>query len=98
MMSFLTAVVTSRYPTTNNQLRTSSNPRRQATIYDGKVIVQPVEQQENTHLEQVEATQGNNGLSSVTTAKGRVIFPSTALCPREKGMKHYPGLLDTQTS
>ncbi|GKE13552.1 retrovirus-related pol polyprotein from transposon TNT 1-94, partial [Tanacetum coccineum] len=37
MMSFLTAVVTSRYPTTNNQLRTSSNPRQQAIIYDGKV-------------------------------------------------------------
>nr|GEX77410.1 hypothetical protein [Tanacetum cinerariifolium] len=32
MMSFLTAVVTSRYPPTNNQLRTSSNPRQQATI------------------------------------------------------------------
>nr|GFD18902.1 hypothetical protein [Tanacetum cinerariifolium] len=27
MMSFLTSVVTSRYPATNNQLRTSSNPR-----------------------------------------------------------------------
>ncbi|GKE97358.1 retrovirus-related pol polyprotein from transposon TNT 1-94, partial [Tanacetum coccineum] len=27
MMSFLTTVVTSRYPTTNNQLRNSSNPR-----------------------------------------------------------------------
>ncbi|GJZ14991.1 retrovirus-related pol polyprotein from transposon TNT 1-94 [Tanacetum coccineum] len=27
MMSFLSAVVTSRYPTTNNQLRNSSNPR-----------------------------------------------------------------------
>ncbi|GJZ25897.1 hypothetical protein Tco_0570150 [Tanacetum coccineum] len=39
MMSFLTAVVTSRYPSTNNQLRTSSNPRQQATIYDGKVTV-----------------------------------------------------------
>ncbi|GJY90383.1 retrovirus-related pol polyprotein from transposon TNT 1-94 [Tanacetum coccineum] len=72
MMSFLTAVVTSRYPTTNNQLRTSSNPHQQATIYDGK---------------QGKATQGNNGLSSVTTAKGRVIFPSSVLCPREKGMK-----------
>ncbi|GJV37240.1 calcium-dependent protein kinase SK5-like protein [Tanacetum coccineum] len=29
IMSFLTAVVTSRYPTTNNQLRNSSNPRKQ---------------------------------------------------------------------
>ncbi|GJW34106.1 hypothetical protein Tco_0054138 [Tanacetum coccineum] len=37
MMSFLTAVVTSRYPTTNNQLRNSSNPRKQATINDGIV-------------------------------------------------------------
>ncbi|GJT80527.1 retrovirus-related pol polyprotein from transposon TNT 1-94, partial [Tanacetum coccineum] len=43
MMSFFTAVVTSRYPATNNQLRTSSNPRQQATIYDGKVTVQPVQ-------------------------------------------------------
>ncbi|GJY20906.1 retrovirus-related pol polyprotein from transposon TNT 1-94 [Tanacetum coccineum] len=32
MMSFLTVVVTSRYPTTNNQLRNSSNPRQQTTI------------------------------------------------------------------
>ncbi|GJS76219.1 retrovirus-related pol polyprotein from transposon TNT 1-94 [Tanacetum coccineum] len=43
MMSFLTAVVTSRYPTTNNQLRNSSNPRQKATINDGRVTVQPVQ-------------------------------------------------------
>ncbi|GJT11307.1 hypothetical protein Tco_0858349 [Tanacetum coccineum] len=43
MMSFLTAVVTSRYPTTNNQLRNSSNPRQQATINDGRVTLQPVQ-------------------------------------------------------
>nr|GEW93529.1 hypothetical protein [Tanacetum cinerariifolium] len=36
MMSFLTSVVASRYPTTNNQLRTSSNPRQQATINNGR--------------------------------------------------------------
>nr|GEU72530.1 hypothetical protein [Tanacetum cinerariifolium] len=36
MMSFLTTVVTSRYPATNNQLRTSSNPRQQATINNGR--------------------------------------------------------------
>nr|GFA50510.1 hypothetical protein [Tanacetum cinerariifolium] len=38
MMSFLTVVVTSRYPPTNNQLRTSSNPHQQATINNGRVI------------------------------------------------------------
>ncbi|GKD26729.1 hypothetical protein Tco_1232943 [Tanacetum coccineum] len=43
MMSFLTAVFTSRYPTINNQLRNSSNPRQQATINDGRVTVQPVQ-------------------------------------------------------
>ncbi|GJT50689.1 retrovirus-related pol polyprotein from transposon TNT 1-94 [Tanacetum coccineum] len=43
MMSFLTAVVTSCYPTTNNQLRNSLNPRQQATINDGRITVQPVQ-------------------------------------------------------
>nr|GEZ37773.1 hypothetical protein [Tanacetum cinerariifolium] len=43
MMSFLTVVVTSRYPPTNNQLRNSSNPRQQATINNGRVIVQPIQ-------------------------------------------------------
>nr|GEW17706.1 hypothetical protein [Tanacetum cinerariifolium] len=37
MMSFLTAVVTSRYPLTNNELRNSSSPRQQATINTGRV-------------------------------------------------------------
>ncbi|GKB16709.1 hypothetical protein Tco_0850632 [Tanacetum coccineum] len=49
MMSFLTAVVTSRCPTTNNQLRTSSNPHQQATIYDGKVTVQPIQGRQTTY-------------------------------------------------
>nr|GFA18404.1 hypothetical protein [Tanacetum cinerariifolium]GFA19720.1 hypothetical protein [Tanacetum cinerariifolium] len=43
MMSFLLVVFTSRYPTTNNQLRNSSNPRKQATINDGRVNLQPVQ-------------------------------------------------------
>ncbi|GJT05825.1 hypothetical protein Tco_0840287 [Tanacetum coccineum] len=42
-MAFLTAVASSRFPSTNNQLRTSSNPRNQTTIQDGRVIVQQVQ-------------------------------------------------------
>ncbi|GJZ74512.1 hypothetical protein Tco_0638977 [Tanacetum coccineum] len=42
VISFLSAVVTSRYPTTNNQMRNSSNTRQQATINDGRVTVQLV--------------------------------------------------------
>nr|GEZ69335.1 hypothetical protein [Tanacetum cinerariifolium] len=47
MMSFLTAVVTLRYPATNNQLRTSSNPRQQATINNGRVTIQPIQERQN---------------------------------------------------
>ncbi|GKE54528.1 hypothetical protein Tco_1489684, partial [Tanacetum coccineum] len=35
-MNFLTAVASSRFPSTNNKLRTSSNPINQATIQDGR--------------------------------------------------------------
>ncbi|GKB04649.1 integrase, catalytic region, zinc finger, CCHC-type containing protein [Tanacetum coccineum] len=42
-MAFLTAVASLRFPLTNNQLRTSSNPRNQATIQDGRVTVQQVQ-------------------------------------------------------
>ncbi|GJR40057.1 hypothetical protein Tco_1215741 [Tanacetum coccineum] len=107
MMSFLTVVVTSRYPTTNNQLRTSSNPRQQATIYDGKVTVQPVHGRQTTYAAGTTrkytpgASGSNTGkqrMETVTTPKGRVIFPSSVLCPREKRMKRDPRLLDTQTS
>ncbi|GJV65419.1 hypothetical protein Tco_1476247 [Tanacetum coccineum] len=79
MMSFLSAVVTSRYPTTSNQLRNSSNPRQQATINDGRVTLQLVQGDKfllllvplgPTLQEQVEAILGNKGLLFVTTAKG----------------------------
>ncbi|GKF23054.1 hypothetical protein Tco_0075376 [Tanacetum coccineum] len=45
-MYFLTVVASSRFPSTNNQLRTSSNPRNQATIQDGRVIVQQVQRKQ----------------------------------------------------
>ncbi|GKB01527.1 hypothetical protein Tco_0829571 [Tanacetum coccineum] len=38
-MAFISTTFTSRYPPTNNQLRTSSNPRNQETIQDRRVIV-----------------------------------------------------------
>nr|GEV13862.1 hypothetical protein [Tanacetum cinerariifolium] len=47
-MSFLTSVVTLRYPLTNNQLRTSSNPCQQAIINNGRVIIQPIQGRQNS--------------------------------------------------
>ncbi|GKD38428.1 hypothetical protein Tco_1258635 [Tanacetum coccineum] len=55
MMSFMSTVVTSRFPSTNNQLRNSSNPRQQATIHDGRVTVQPLQGRQNSYA----AAQGN---------------------------------------
>nr|GEY83654.1 hypothetical protein [Tanacetum cinerariifolium] len=48
MMSFLIAVVTTRYPPTNNQLRNSSNHRQQETINNGRVTVQPTQGRQNS--------------------------------------------------
>ncbi|GJV11810.1 hypothetical protein Tco_1353351 [Tanacetum coccineum] len=41
-MDFLIVVASLRFCSTNNQLRTSSNPRNHATIQDGRVTVQQV--------------------------------------------------------
>nr|GEW28381.1 integrase, catalytic region, zinc finger, CCHC-type, peptidase aspartic, catalytic [Tanacetum cinerariifolium] len=46
-LSLLTQSYKTYLPQTNNQLRTSSNPRNQATIQDGKVVVQNVQGQHN---------------------------------------------------
>nr|GEZ82217.1 hypothetical protein [Tanacetum cinerariifolium] len=71
MMSFLTAVVTSRYPPTNNQLRTSSNPRQQATINNGRVAIQPIQGRQNSMTAGMsrQYTSGPSG----TSRKQRVI-------------------------
>ncbi|GJZ50218.1 hypothetical protein Tco_0604408 [Tanacetum coccineum] len=42
-MIFFSSAYSLRYPPTNNQLRTSSNPRTQATIQNGQVTVQNVQ-------------------------------------------------------
>ncbi|GJV89399.1 retrovirus-related pol polyprotein from transposon TNT 1-94 [Tanacetum coccineum] len=76
MMSFLTAVVTSRYPTTNNQLRTSSNPRQQATIYDGKVTVQPVQGRQTTYAAGT-TRKYTPGASGSNTGKQRTYLSET---------------------
>ncbi|GJV04272.1 retrovirus-related pol polyprotein from transposon TNT 1-94 [Tanacetum coccineum] len=82
MMSFLTAVVTSRYPTTNNQLRTSSNPRQQATIYDGKVTVQPVQGRQTSYAAGT-TRKFTPGASGSNTGKQR-----TVICYNCKGEGH----------
>ncbi|GJR13052.1 retrovirus-related pol polyprotein from transposon TNT 1-94 [Tanacetum coccineum] len=53
-----------RLPQTNNQLRTSSNPRNQATVQDGRVVVQNVQGRQNRG-------QGNNARGAGAVGYGR---------------------------
>ncbi|GJY51708.1 retrovirus-related pol polyprotein from transposon TNT 1-94 [Tanacetum coccineum] len=73
MMSFLNAVVTSRYPTTNNQLRNSSNPRQQATINNGRVTLQPI-QGRQTSLAAGTSRTYTPGTSRSNSGKQRTII------------------------
>ncbi|GKC22003.1 retrovirus-related pol polyprotein from transposon TNT 1-94 [Tanacetum coccineum] len=65
-MDFLTDVASSRFPSTNNQLRASSNPRNQATIQDGGVTVQQVQGRQgqsyagNSYKGNATSSGGNN--------------------------------------
>nr|GEX69965.1 uncharacterized mitochondrial protein AtMg00810-like [Tanacetum cinerariifolium] len=63
-MDFLIAVASSRLPSTNNQLRASSNPRNQATIQDGRVTVQQVQGRQR------QSYSGTGYKSSATSSRG----------------------------
>ncbi|GJS14906.1 retrovirus-related pol polyprotein from transposon TNT 1-94 [Tanacetum coccineum] len=82
VMSFLTAVVTSRYPTTNNQLRNSSNPRQQATINDGRVTLQPIQGRQTSFAAGTTRTY-TPGASGSNSGKQR-----TVICYNCKGEGH----------
>ncbi|GKB48252.1 integrase, catalytic region, zinc finger, CCHC-type containing protein, partial [Tanacetum coccineum] len=72
VMSFLFTVVTSRYPTTYNQLRNSSNPRQQATINDGRVTVQPIQGRQISYAAGTTSTF-TPGASGNNSGKQRIV-------------------------
>ncbi|GJW88744.1 copia protein [Tanacetum coccineum] len=82
-MTFLSAVA-SRFPPSNNQLRTSSNPRNQATIQDGRVTVQQVEGRQNKSY----AGTRNRGIA--TTSKVNFVAgpPRVVKCYNCQGEGH----------
>ncbi|GJY49448.1 retrovirus-related pol polyprotein from transposon TNT 1-94 [Tanacetum coccineum] len=73
-MAFLTDLASLRFPSTNNQLRTSSNLRNQATIQDGRVTVQQFQERQgqiyarNSYKGNATSSRGNN-----TRGKTRVV-------------------------
>nr|GEX17241.1 hypothetical protein [Tanacetum cinerariifolium] len=65
---FLTTIASLRFPSTNNQLRTSSHPRNQDTIQDDRVIVQ-----------QVQGRQGQSYAGTGYKGEGRIARKCTQL-------------------
>ncbi|GKB01491.1 hypothetical protein Tco_0829535 [Tanacetum coccineum] len=77
---FLSTDMNSKFPPTNNQLRTSSNPRTQANIQDGRVTVQNIQIRQsqcyrvNTGNSQaITGMRGTNTVSDVNGNQSRVI-------------------------
>ncbi|GKA50219.1 hypothetical protein Tco_0743292 [Tanacetum coccineum] len=64
-MAFLSTSFASCFPQTNNQLRTSSNPRNKATIQDGRVTVQLVQgrQTQGYTKSRVQSNATNQGVN-----------------------------------
>ncbi|GKD59858.1 hypothetical protein Tco_1297367, partial [Tanacetum coccineum] len=100
IMSFLSPVITSSYPTTNNQLRNSSNPRQQATINDGIVTLQPVQWRKISFTTGTTRTyiQGANGSNSgkqrtvISQANGQVLHEE------ELAFLADPGIVEVQAT
>ncbi|GJX20745.1 hypothetical protein Tco_0223422 [Tanacetum coccineum] len=83
MMSFLTAVVTSCYPTTNNQLRNLSNPRQQATINDGRVTLQPIQGRHTSFAMGITRTY-TLGASGSNSGKQRTVISNDQILHEEE--------------
>nr|GEV28973.1 hypothetical protein [Tanacetum cinerariifolium] len=74
MMSFLSTVVTSCFPSTNNQLRNSFNPRQQATIHDGRVTAQPIQGRQNYYAVGTSRTRANPlGIGGNYSSQQRIV-------------------------
>ncbi|GJV06142.1 retrovirus-related pol polyprotein from transposon TNT 1-94 [Tanacetum coccineum] len=74
-MAFMSTVMASHFSSTNNQLRTSSNPRNQATIQDGRVTVQQVQERHGQSFAgmgtkgNATSSRGNNAASQARVIK-----------------------------
>nr|GEX89043.1 hypothetical protein [Tanacetum cinerariifolium] len=74
VMAFLLAVVASRFPSANNQLRTSSNLRNQVTIQEGMVTMQQLQRRQGKSYAGIgykgnaTSSEGNNACG-----QGRVV-------------------------
>ncbi|GJS83422.1 hypothetical protein Tco_0749963 [Tanacetum coccineum] len=91
VMAFLSAVA-SRFPPSNNQLRTSSNPRNQATIQDGRVIVQQVQGRQTQSF----AGVGNKGIATTSRENSAAGQPRVVKCYNCQGKGYMNSAFQTE--
>ncbi|GJS97071.1 copia protein [Tanacetum coccineum] len=76
--------IASRFPPSNIQLRTSSNPRNQTTIQDGRVTVQQFQGRQH----QSYAGTGNKGIATTSKRNVAVGPPRVVKCYNCQGEGH----------
>ncbi|GKE73108.1 hypothetical protein Tco_1535149, partial [Tanacetum coccineum] len=92
MMSFLSTVVSSRFPSTNNQLRNSSNPRQQAIINYGRVTVQPFQGRTNSYAAGTSGSRGNTAGSGGRNSSQQRVGMGKVLSEEELEFLTDPGI------
>nr|GFC14738.1 hypothetical protein [Tanacetum cinerariifolium] len=70
-MAFLIVVASSWLPSTNNKFRTSSNPRNQATIQDGRDSIPQVQGRQGQNYSGT-GYKNNDTSSGGNNSKGRI--------------------------
>ncbi|GJT81055.1 hypothetical protein Tco_1055397 [Tanacetum coccineum] len=95
-MAFLSAVFTLRYPSTNNQLRSSSNPRNQATVQDGRVTVQQVQGRQGQNV--VGSGSQGNASGSRGNTSGQAKAEGKELDEEQLAFLIDPGVADGQVA
>ncbi|GJU57040.1 hypothetical protein Tco_1234806 [Tanacetum coccineum] len=92
MMSFLSTVVTSRFPTTKSQLRNSSNPRQQATIHDRRTVPKAKEKRDATWFKDKVLLVEAQGSSKVLNEEELVFLADLGVAEGpviQTGITHY---------
>ncbi|GJR78075.1 hypothetical protein Tco_0148860 [Tanacetum coccineum] len=88
-MIFLSFTYSSRFPPTNNKLRTTSNPRTQATIQNGQVLVQNVQgRQSQGYARNARKSQATRAKVINTVGDARANQPRVIRCYNYRGEGH----------
>ncbi|GKA67696.1 copia protein [Tanacetum coccineum] len=62
-----------QFPPTNNQLRSSSNSRTHATVYDGQIVTETIQRRAPGNVGNT-GSRGNQSYGNVTTATGKKVI------------------------